>query len=210
MSSIKACWSCRSNKGEHPFCQVCGILQPPDVQQTFFAVLGVPAGFEVDRNKLEEGYRQAQQAFHPDRFVNRSATEKRFSAEHVTRINEAYQTLRDAMLRGSYILSLLGDEIASNQAPQDAAFLMEVMEAREELESITPTSKDAGKRIERMRSQVNAQQHRETTALAQCLSPFPAPIDASQRKKAKDLIHRLRYHRRFLEELENLEERVLG
>lgn len=52
------------------------------------------------------------------------------------RINEAYKTLQNPLLRAQYLLSLRGIEVAEDETAKvdDPELLMEVLEAREEIE----------------------------------------------------------------------------
>jgi molecular chaperone HscB len=52
------------------------------------------------------------------------------------RINEAYKTLQSPLLRAQYLLSLRGIDVAEDETArvEDPELLMEVLEAREEIE----------------------------------------------------------------------------
>jgi molecular chaperone HscB len=52
-------------------------------------------------------------------------------------INEAYKTLQDPLLRAQYLLSLRGFDVACDETAKvdDSELLMEVLEAREEIEA---------------------------------------------------------------------------
>lgn len=52
------------------------------------------------------------------------------------RINEAYKTLQSPLLRAQYLLSLRGIELAEDETAkvEDPELLMEVLEAREQIE----------------------------------------------------------------------------
>jgi molecular chaperone HscB len=52
------------------------------------------------------------------------------------RINEAYKTLQNPLLRAQYLLSLSGIEVAEDETAKvdDPELLMEVLEAREQIE----------------------------------------------------------------------------
>jgi molecular chaperone HscB len=68
---------------------------------------------------------------HPDRFAAGSDQERRLSMQASTRVNEAFQTLKDPLSRALYLLSLHPEPAGA--VPQDTAFLMEQMELRETL-----------------------------------------------------------------------------
>ncbi|MFC5548666.1 Fe-S protein assembly co-chaperone HscB [Massilia aerilata] len=111
--------------------------------QNHFELFQLPAKFDVDQDALDAAYREVQGRVHPDRFVNASDAEKRVAMQWATRANEAYQTLRNPMLRARYLCELNGVDLQteSNTAmPMD--FLMQQMELRELLADAR-ASKDA-------------------------------------------------------------------
>ena len=108
-----------------------------DSSTTHFELFGLPPSFEVDLARLDSGYRELQRTLHPDRFVTASDLERRLSMQQATRVNEGYQTLRDPLKRGRYLLELSGYRFDDqHHTTSDAAFLMEQMELREKLESM--------------------------------------------------------------------------
>jgi len=108
-------------------------LSPPG----YFELFGLPQSYVVDRALLDSRYRELQRSMHPDRFVNAGDLERRLAAQQATRINQAYQTLKDPLLRGRYLLELAGiDHHDEHRTTRDARFLMEQMELREALEEV--------------------------------------------------------------------------
>lgn len=104
---------------------------------THFERFGLPQSFDVDRDLLDERYRESQRAVHPDRFVNSTDQERRLSMQQATNINEGYQTLKDPLQRGRYLLELDGRGFDEEQhTNSDVEFLMEQMELREALGEI--------------------------------------------------------------------------
>lgn len=106
-----------------------------DFSKNYFELFGLPVGFVVDGSELASRYRELQRVVHPDRYANASDQERRLSMQGATRINEAFQVLKEPITRGRYLLSLRGIDIdGQKDTTTDAAFLMEQMELREELE----------------------------------------------------------------------------
>jgi len=105
-----------------------------DFSKNYFELFGLPIGYTLDRSDLAERYRELQRVVHPDRFASASEQERRLSMQGSILINEAFQTLKDSMLRARYLLSLHGVEMGEGkESTQDMEFLMEQMELREEL-----------------------------------------------------------------------------
>jgi molecular chaperone HscB len=97
-----------------------------------FERLGLPRRFSVDKGTLEREYLARSRLVHPDlhAVVNAEATEQS------ALLNTAYQTLTDPFKRAEYYLSLLGGPTARDEKGQDQSFLFEMMELREQLESL--------------------------------------------------------------------------
>jgi molecular chaperone HscB len=95
----------------------------------------------MDLGVLDSRYRELQRTVHPDRFASAGESERRLSMQQATAINEGYQTLRDPLKRGRYLLELSGYN--TGDAPhttRDTAFLMEQMELRELLDEVRGNS----------------------------------------------------------------------
>jgi molecular chaperone HscB len=86
-------------------------------------------------DQLAKAYREIQSRVHPDRFAHAGDAERRASLQWTTRVNEAFQVLKNPVQRASHLLALHGVDVAfeTNTAmPTD--FLMQQMEVREALE----------------------------------------------------------------------------
>ncbi len=200
------CWSCQGwVAAGSAFCATCQVIQPVVPQSDFFALFALPAVFDVDTDRLQQPYQTLQRAFHPDRFVQRSATERRLSLEQVTHLNRAYQTLKDPLLRSEYLLERGGqggavDEQALNRDP---AFLMEVMAQREALEEVEITDPQAMQRLRSLRREADQHSAQEIDTLRNLYGATMVDWQAVARCN-----HRLRYQRRFLEALDQVEEQL--
>jgi molecular chaperone HscB len=108
-----------------------------DFSKNYFELFGLSMGYSIDVAALADSYRNLQRVVHPDRFASASEQERRLSMQGATLINEAFQTLKDPMLRARYLLSLHGvDMEGGNGSTQDMEFLMEQMELREQLAEV--------------------------------------------------------------------------
>lgn len=103
-------------------------------EQDYFALFDLPVQFALDLNALRDKYRALQAEVHPDKFASATAQEKRLSVQYASYVNQAFQTLRDPMERGRYLLELKGVAWGDESATiKDPSFLMEQMELRETL-----------------------------------------------------------------------------
>lgn len=101
----------------------------------YFHRLGLPRRFAVDAAELERAYLARSRAVHPDYHLSGSSSNLNASLELSAALNEAYNNLRDPFLRAEHLLALEGGPTAAGQKQVPAAFLAEMLDAREELET---------------------------------------------------------------------------
>ncbi|WP_071058829.1 Fe-S protein assembly co-chaperone HscB [Pelistega sp. MC2] len=107
------------------------------VVDTYFSLLGLPANFALDLTQLEQAWRQASARVHPDRFATASAAEKRVAMQWASRINQAYDTLKNPVKRAAYLCELADHTVdAENNTRMDSAFLIKQMQWREQLDEV--------------------------------------------------------------------------
>lgn len=119
--------------------------------QNHFELFGLPPSYGLDKEVLEQAYREIQAQVHPDRFAHAGDAERRASLQWTTRVNEAYRALKDPVQRACHLLELHGVDVAfetNTQMPTD--FLMRQLELREELEAATGQKDPA--RLDRLRA----------------------------------------------------------
>ncbi|KAF2874803.1 hypothetical protein BDV95DRAFT_486993 [Massariosphaeria phaeospora] len=105
---------------------------------TFFPT-SLPSGpppygaFTIDLTALKREFLQLQSRAHPD--LHTPANKNKAQALSA-RINEAYKTLQNPLLRAQYLLSLRGIEVAEDETAkvEDPELLMEVLDTRERIE----------------------------------------------------------------------------
>lgn len=101
----------------------------------YFTVFGLPQSFDINTDELAKCYRDLQHTVHPDKFVNAPERDKRIAMQQAVQINAAFQTLKQPLKRGLYLLQLHGIDTDSN-TEMDSEFLMAQMELHEQLNSI--------------------------------------------------------------------------
>jgi molecular chaperone HscB len=123
-------------------------------QQNYFELFGLPVQFNLNRSDLSSAFRQQQTAHHPDKFAHADDKSQRESLQKSAYINQAYQTLSTPTLRAAYLLELAeGKERREHTMRPDAAFLMQQMMWREQLEE-AETLDDIESLIETVRSEL--------------------------------------------------------
>lgn len=103
-----------------------------DFAADHFALFGLPRSQQLDSTALDLRFRQLQAEVHPDRHVQAGDAGQRLSMQWASRVNEAYQTLKNPLRRALYLLQLTGHDpqVESNTA-MPADFLFRQMELRE-------------------------------------------------------------------------------
>lgn len=164
-----------------------------------FDVLGIAPAFDLDPKLIEQRYRDLQRQLHPDKFTQAPAATRRASLSRAVSVNEAYRVLRDELKRAEALFTRYGGQVSERGAqPAEPELLLEVMELREEL-AATKASHDTVAR-ERLTREV---QHKNALATEALRSAFVA-LSAGQTSALDDAaraLSRLRYYRRFLDEV---------
>mmetsp|Transcript_28651 Transcript_28651/g.37552 ORF Transcript_28651/g.37552 Transcript_28651/m.37552 type:complete len:298 (-) Transcript_28651:259-1152(-) len=181
------CWNCgEREKCEGFFCG-CGALQPLQ-NANYFEILKCPVHFDVDMKYLEKNYWALQKQLHPDLYGTRHQIEQELSAENSSKVNHAYQILRDPVERVKYLLSLYGvDVLAENSSTKDvdAMFLMEVMEIRENIDDAASIESING---------ILESNRKETET---CLKNIKSLFDSKEFEKIGEQAVRLQYFTRI-------------
>jgi molecular chaperone HscB len=105
--------------------------------QNYFELFSLTPNFDIDLTELESIYQQQVSRFHPDNFATSSDKEKILALQNTSLINTAYDTLKSALLRATYLLELDGINAFDEKDTQmNVDFLMSQIELREALELI--------------------------------------------------------------------------
>jgi molecular chaperone HscB len=163
-----------------------------------FARLGVEPKFSVDLVELERVHRELSRALHPDRHAQGLPAERRKTLDDAVAVNEAWRVLRDPLRRAEALLELRGLASEGPAAKPSPAFLMEMMERREELDAAK--SKGAAA-LERLAAAVGADFERTRDRLASALDEGIEAFGPAPR-----LLAELRFQRRLLDEIAALED----
>ena len=171
-----------------------------DYSKNYFELFGLPVDYIIDSHSLAERYRELQRVVHPDRFANASDQERRLSVQGAALINEAYETLKDPVARASYLLTLHGVEMDSqNESTQDMAFLMQQMELREALEEARKQA-DPYETVIDINNQVN---QLITHLVGQMAVQFETPTQ-EQLEAAREILRKMRFLQKLRSEAESV------
>jgi molecular chaperone HscB len=101
-----------------------------------FERLGFPRRFDLMDAEIEKQYLARSRELHPDFHTQASSAEQQASLELSSSLNEAYWILKDPFRRGDYLLQLLGGPPPGSLKEVPQAFLMEMLDLREEIETV--------------------------------------------------------------------------
>ena len=172
-----------------------------DLSSNYFQLFGLPRTFGIDAAQLDSRYRELQRIVHPDRYVNASDQERRLAMQQATRINEGYQTLKDPLKRGRYLLEL-GGFVFSDQhhTTRDPEFLMRQMELREALGA----GRTTGDPLAVLAGLIDGIAD-DFAALAGELQSRFTGGDCRDPQAAADILMKMQFFRRLQEEAQELE-----
>jgi molecular chaperone HscB len=127
-----------------------------DLSRNHYQLFELPERFELDAAALEQAYRRAQSAIHPDRYAHAGETERRLALQLSAQVNEAYRTLKNPVARASYLLALHDvDAFAASDTAMPAEFLLTQMQWREQLADALQERDVAS--LDRLAAEVRAQ-----------------------------------------------------
>jgi molecular chaperone HscB len=169
-----------------------------------FQLLGLEPRFDLDLRELDERHKRQSLLHHPDRLRDKSAQERRHALSMAMSINEAHRALRDPVSRALALLDVLGPgrAVLPNR-PLGLDDLETILERRETL-SYAKQKGDVGRITE---LKLGAERARDA-ALSELKDVFLSsdPFSASSIERIDGALTRLRYHDRFLSEIDSGEE----
>jgi molecular chaperone HscB len=151
-----------------------------DFSLDYFEVFGLMPVFGIDPDLLNQRYRDLQAEGHPDRYAQAGDAEQRRALQWSTRVNEAYQTLKNPFERARYLLERQGiDVLDPNNTRMPSDFLMRQMDWREQLAEAV-AGRDATT-LERLEAMTRSEAGKAIKGLADLLDvrlDYPAAAEA--------------------------------
>ncbi|MEW6559760.1 MAG: Fe-S protein assembly co-chaperone HscB [Pseudomonadota bacterium] len=173
-----------------------------DLDQSYFALFGLPETFALDLVQLERARLAVQSQVHPDRFAAGSDRDRRLAMQWAAQANAAYLTLKNPVQRATYLCERRGVPIqAENNTAMPADFLMQQMAWREALDELRDAADGAG--LKTLETEVLTQRAERLEAVRQALDEHNAPQQAAEQVRA------LLFLDRFVEELRRASEHLV-
>lgn len=171
-----------------------------DLSSNYFEIFSLPVDYQIDPNRLVETYRELQTSCHPDRFATEADSVRRQAVQTAAVVNEAYETLKDPLSRGLYLLSLSGVVLDEQATTSDTEFLMQQMEFRERLDAVAGLV-DPFAGADALRSDLNIE-------IKHLFESFKSAYDAESLEDAQHALTKTRFFRRLGSQLDDIEARL--
>jgi molecular chaperone HscB len=160
------------------------------VCDNYFVLFGLPVCFKLDLTELQKRFLKLQSQVHPDRFAHGSAAEQRVALQWATRVNEAFQTLKNPVTRAAYWCELQGQAIdTAKNTSMSTQFLMQQMQWHENLEALNENPCQNKHALSHLHQEI---QDVEKNILAQinvCIDDHNDAIKAAELTKQLMFIH---------------------
>ncbi len=184
---MTTCWNCKETLDPARMCANCGVLLPLPRAASHFALFGLPERLTVDGAELERLFHELSRRNHPDRFRKGPARERMIALENISRLNEAYRSLKDPLERAAYLIRLKrGDAPAVGASPPSELF-EEILEIQEELGEYRFADGDEkqvlGRRLSGRRDDLARERDERTTRLTEDLFASWDATDSEPRRE---------------------------
>jgi molecular chaperone HscB len=192
--ALVKCETCHQPMGSPLFCDHCRSLYPAD-GLNHFELLGVTPEFDLDADRLRQGYLQVSRGIHPDQ--HGGAEDNSVSLHLSAQVNEAYRVLSDPVLRAEYLLELAGGLSAAQDksVPQDV--LTTALMLREETAEARASGDAAA--AEACRARVT-QVHDRTLAQISELARR-SPGEPGVRQELRRVLNAMKYYQKLMADL---------
>lgn len=204
------CWRCGQTPEEEAesaslFCKFCNSLQRP--VPDYFAFFGFEKHLSVDVDELQRRYYMLSRQLHPDLYTRATDTERNYSLEATSILNDGYRILRNPVQRAEYILKESGFDIGEQRSKDVPPELLEEVfdlnialdELRHGDEDAVPQLEASRDRFVTMQSEIDAElaakfREHDDTAAGETRQQILASIRA--------ILNRRRYIRNLLQEID--------
>ena len=162
-----------------------------------FAFFSLPRKMEIDEAGLETKYYEYSRRLHPDFFTNAPSSKRILSLDASARLNSAYKTLKDPILRAVYLVELESGKLEENDSSPPVDLLEELFKAQEAAaeykccENDAVEAKNLRANLEAAKECFVAQRAGQRTALEDLGARWDKAIDAGEDPPA-EVIDRLR------------------
>ena len=129
----KKCWNCEAKVSTRDFfCKFCRKIQE-NVEINEFEIFSMETKILINLDLLEKNYLKLQMTFHPNKYVGLSKKEVEISNKYSSKINEAYNSLKNYVDRINLIIKNSGVSVINyHESYKNSDLLEDIMEIQEE------------------------------------------------------------------------------
>jgi molecular chaperone HscB len=147
VSTPRKCWQCGRAVEGSLFCPACNSLQPPPAD--YYDLLGLERRLKLSADDLQKRFYELSRQLHPDRFMRKSETERQYSLDASSILNDAYRALKDPVKRAQYLLAQEGFDVGEQRSKDvPPELLEEVFELNMALEEMRSGDDSARPQLE--------------------------------------------------------------
>jgi molecular chaperone HscB len=147
VSTPHKCWQCGQAVEGSLFCPACNSLQPPPAD--YYDLLGLERRLKLSADDLQKRFYELSRQLHPDRFMRKSETERQYSLDASSILNDAYRALKDPVKRAQYLLAQEGFDVGEQRSKDvPPELLEEVFELNMALEEMRSGDDSARPQLE--------------------------------------------------------------
>ncbi len=169
----------------------------------YFQSLGLERSLVLDEAELQKRFYELSRQWHPDRFARNSEAERDHALENSSRLNDAYRTLRDPILRAMYVLELEGFEIGEQRSKDvPPELLEEVFELNMALEELRGGDESARPQLETARKNFEAMLNRSGSQLEELFRAWDSSREKEKLQEVRGVLNRRKYIRNLVREVE--------
>ncbi|MCL6269026.1 Fe-S protein assembly co-chaperone HscB [Sansalvadorimonas sp. 2012CJ34-2] len=175
-----------------------------DLTASYFELFGMEAGYDINRDAIQDRYLDLQRIVHPDRFAGLGERGQRLAVQYAAFVNEAYQTLCSPLKRALYLLEHSGHPVdIEKNTVMDTGFLMQQLELREELGEVRESC-DPESAIEAVLEHAEELMTSLQLGFVTCWKSGTA----DDLEKAADFARKMHFAEKLISEAEELEEQL--
>jgi len=203
------CWRCGQSSEQESeaaslFCKFCNSLQRPVVD--YFEFFGFEKTLTIDAAELQRRYYMLSRQLHPDKYTRATETERNFSLEATSILNDGYRILRDPVQRAEYILKESGFDIGEQRSKDvPPELLEEVFDLNVALDVLRSGDADAMSELEASRDRFVEMQTEIDAGLEIKFREHdgaPEPERLAILTSIRSILNRRRYIRNLLQEVD--------
>ena len=202
VSTEPLCWQCAAPISESLFCRSCKSLQQPS--RDYYRVLGMERhNLNLDPEDLQRRFYDLSRLLHPDRFMRRSETERQYSLDAASILNDAYRTLRDPVRRAQYLLKQQGFEIGEQRSKDvPPELLEEVFELNMAMEELRSGDDSARPQLEAAQKNFVSMMQAADTELQAHFAAYDAAPDREKLAPIRAILNRRKYIQNLVDEVQ--------